>query len=50
MLIPFCLYERRTGNEKIKACYDLKYIFKKENFRKLYISSLNTSINMLVGA
>ena len=43
MMIPFVLYEYRTGDKGVKEKYKLSYILKKENLRSIYITSLATS-------
>jgi hypothetical protein len=48
MLLPFVIYERRNASEQFKTSYNIKYIFKKENFKLIFISALNGCINNLV--
>ena len=43
MMIPFMLYEYRTGNELVRERYKLSYIFEKNHIRTLYITSLATT-------
>ena len=40
MLLPFVMYEYRTGSPDIRKTYDFNYIFNIKNFRKIYRSSL----------
>jgi TRAP-type mannitol/chloroaromatic compound transport system permease small subunit len=44
MMIPFVLYEYRTGNEIVREKYTFKYIFSKSNFIKPFASSLAASM------
>ncbi len=44
MVIPFVLYEYRTGDEKVRSKYQWKYLFNTSNFIKPVISSLATSM------
>lgn len=44
MVIPFVLYEYRTGSEAVRSKYALKYIFKTSNFIKPLVSSLAASM------
>lgn len=44
MVIPFVLYEYRTGGEAVRKKYNLKYIFNVTNFIKPLVSSLATSM------
>ncbi len=47
-MIPLILYEYRNADEKMKKAYNFDYIFKTQHIRKLYISSLNTSMTSVV--
>lgn len=42
------MYEYRSGNEKVKAAYDLKFILKWTNMRKLYLASLTTTVTFAI--
>lgn len=44
MVIPFVLYEYRTGGEAVRKKYSFKYIFNITNFIKPLVSSLATSM------
>jgi hypothetical protein len=44
MIFPFVLYERRVGNEQVKSQYSLKHIINPEHLKKVYISSISTSL------
>jgi hypothetical protein len=43
-MIPFLLYEKRTGSESVKKKYSFEHIMRFEGLRKVYISSIGTSI------
>lgn len=43
-MVPFIIYERRSGAQDVKDKYKLSYILDSKNIRKPYISSLSTSL------
>lgn len=45
ILIPFIIWEKRTGSEDIRKCYNLSNLFEKSNIKRLFITSFNTSVN-----
>lgn len=44
MVIPFVLYEYRTGGENVRKKYSFSYIFDTKNFIKPLVSSLASSM------
>lgn len=44
MIFPFVLYEYRVSSQEVKNQYSLRHIFKPEHLKKVYISSISTSI------
>ncbi|EGR27000.1 hypothetical protein IMG5_203400 [Ichthyophthirius multifiliis] len=44
MMIPFMLYEKRTGNETAKQQYKFSHMFNWYNLKQAYLSSIPTSI------
>jgi hypothetical protein len=43
-VIPFVLYEYRTGDQNVKNKYSFSYIFNTKNFIKPLVSSLAASM------
>ncbi|CAD8092366.1 unnamed protein product [Paramecium primaurelia] len=47
-LIPFIMYEYRTGNEKIKSAYTIEFLLRWTHMRKVYMASLTTTVTFAV--
>ncbi|CAD8202136.1 unnamed protein product [Paramecium pentaurelia] len=47
-LIPFIMYEYRTGNEKVKSAYTMEFLLRWTHMRKVYMASLTTTVTFAV--